>query len=160
MTRVGQAATGHGNHWGHVGYRSVPMKLHEHNHSRMNLVSGHGHGEVLIHGERLATPCVVAPGLLLRDWIGSLTDLTVAAMEPVWPLAPRILLLGVDSPQLVAARNLARALRPALSARQAALEVMDLGAACRTYNVLAQEDRSVAALLFPADCMQPQATLS
>jgi uncharacterized protein len=26
---------------------------------------------------------------------------------------------------------------------------MDLGAACRTYNVLAQEDRSVAALLFP-----------
>jgi len=26
---------------------------------------------------------------------------------------------------------------------------MDLGAACRTYNVLAQEDRAVVALLFP-----------
>jgi uncharacterized protein len=43
----------------------------------------------------------------------------------------------------------ARALRPALAARQLALEAMELGAACRTYNVLAQEDRSVAALLFP-----------
>jgi uncharacterized protein len=136
------------------------MKLHEHNQSRMNLVSGYGHGEVVIHGEHLTAPCVVAPGLLLRDWIGSLTDLSAAALESVWPLEPRILLLGTDSQQLPVARTLARALRPDLSARQAALEVMDLGAACRTYNVLAQEDRSVAALLFPADCMQPQATLA
>jgi uncharacterized protein len=42
-----------------------------------------------------------------------------------------------------------RALRAPLAARDVALEVMDLGAACRTYNVLAQEDRPVAALLFP-----------
>jgi len=42
-----------------------------------------------------------------------------------------------------------RELRALLASRQIALEVMDLGAACRTYNVLAQEDRPVAALLFP-----------
>ncbi len=35
-------------------------------------------------------------------------------------------------------------------ARKVGLEVMDLGAACRTYNILVQEDRRVAAVLFPA----------
>ena len=34
---------------------------------------------------------------------------------------------------------------------RAGVEVMDTSAACRTYNVLAQEDRAVAALLFPSE---------
>jgi uncharacterized protein len=41
------------------------------------------------------------------------------------------------------------ALRRLCLAHGAALEAMDLGAACRTFNVLAQEDRAVVALLFP-----------
>lgn len=126
------------------------MKLHEHSQSRMNLVSAYGDGGVRIHGELLTAPCVVAPGFLLRDWVAALADLSGEALEPIWPQEPRILLLGSTSGQLAAARTLARVLRTDLSSRQVALEVMDLGAACRTYNVLAQEDRSVAALLFPA----------
>ena len=68
------------------------------------------------------------------------------SLAPVWPLEPRIVLLGGSGflPDGI------KALRSALAARQAALEVMDLGAACRTYNVLAQEDRPVVALLFPS----------
>ncbi len=46
-------------------------------------------------------------------------------------------------------RDALRHLGRQLAAREISLEVMDLGAACRTYNVLAQEDRAVAALLFP-----------
>ena len=42
------------------------------------------------------------------------------------------------------------ALTQALSARSIALESMDTGAACRTYNVLMAEDRRVAAALIPA----------
>ena len=42
------------------------------------------------------------------------------------------------------------ALRQALGARSIALECMDTGAACRTYNVLMAEDRRVAAALIPA----------
>jgi uncharacterized protein len=33
--------------------------------------------------------------------------------------------------------------------RRIGLEVMELGAACRTYNVLVQDERRVIALLFP-----------
>ena len=41
------------------------------------------------------------------------------------------------------------ALRRVFSGRGVALEVMDTGAACRTYNVLMSEGRQVAALLLP-----------
>ena len=41
------------------------------------------------------------------------------------------------------------ALRVALKARGIAIEAMDTGAACRTYNVLLAEERRVAAALLP-----------
>jgi uncharacterized protein len=121
------------------------MKLHEHRQSHMNLISRYGAGEIVINGERLTAPCMVAPGFLHAGWIADLGALDLAALGPVWPLEPRILLLGAASGPAAAAR----VLRTALASRQVALEAMELGAACRTYNVLAQEDRSVAALLFP-----------
>ncbi|MGC2200649.1 MAG: Mth938-like domain-containing protein [Stellaceae bacterium] len=40
-------------------------------------------------------------------------------------------------------------LRAALRAARISLEIMDTGAACRTYNVLVAEDRRVAAALLP-----------
>jgi uncharacterized protein len=43
----------------------------------------------------------------------------------------------------------APALRAALKRRRLALEPMDTGAACRTFNVLLAEDRRVAAALYP-----------
>jgi uncharacterized protein len=42
-------------------------------------------------------------------------------------------------------------LRAALKAAGIALEPMDSGAACRTYNVLMAEGRLVAAALLPVD---------
>jgi uncharacterized protein len=120
------------------------MKLHEHRQTHMNLISRYGDGEILINGQRFAVPCMVAPGFLHADWIASPQELTLESLEPLWKLAPRILLLGAASHA-----GPAKALRAALVTRQVALEAMELGAACRTYNVLAQEDRSVAALLFP-----------
>ena len=111
----------------------------------MNLISRYGDGEIVINGQRLGAPCIVAPGFLQAEWIQLVDDLDMPSLEPVWTLHPRILLLGAPQAPMAAAR----ALRPALAARQIALETMELGAACRTYNVLAQEDRPVAALLFP-----------
>jgi uncharacterized protein len=43
----------------------------------------------------------------------------------------------------------APALRAALKARGVGVEAMDTGAACRTYNLLAADDRLVAAALLP-----------
>jgi uncharacterized protein len=121
------------------------MKLHEHVDARMNLVMRHGDGQIQINGQAHSAPCIVAPGFLCTDWIPDLDSLTAGSLAALWPLEPRVLLLGATARQ----HGSIRELRSLLTARQIALEVMDLGAACRTYNVLAQEDRPVAALLFP-----------
>jgi uncharacterized protein len=121
------------------------MKLHEHRQARMNLVSRYGPGMIEINGVGHALPLIVAPGLLHTGWIADAAALTPEALEPIWQLQPRIVLLGAAALPTAALR----ALRSRLAAREAALEAMDLGAACRTYNVLAQEDRPVVALLFP-----------
>jgi uncharacterized protein len=121
------------------------MKLHENIQPRMNLVGRYGPDGIEVNGQKLTGPVIIAPGFLHSQWIADAAGLDADALAPVWPLEPRILLLGgtgFSSAQLLALRRL-------VAAREVALEAMDLGAACRTYNVLAQEDRAVAALLFP-----------
>ena len=56
-----------------------------------------------------------------------------------------ILLLGLGRSM----RAIPAALRTTMRAARIALEPMDTGAACRTYNVLVAEDRRVAAALNP-----------
>jgi uncharacterized protein len=121
------------------------MKLHEHVQPHINLVGRYAAGGVEVNGRLLTRPVILAPGFLHEDWIDDAAGLTPESLAPVLAQEPRILLLGGAG---FAADQL-KPLRRMLAAREVALEVMDLGAACRTYNVLAQEERPVAALLFP-----------
>ncbi|MEY2854831.1 MAG: hypothetical protein RL030_1963 [Pseudomonadota bacterium] len=121
------------------------MKLHEHTHSPINLITGYGGGSIRVGAQRFEAPLVLAPTGSPTPWITTRAALDAGALEAIWPLAPRIVLLGAadtDAEDLPALRRLCLA-------HGAALESMDLGAACRTWNVLAQEDRAVVALLFP-----------
>ncbi len=68
-------------------------------------------------------------------------DLFAAAFEPQFNI--EILLLGTGLKQHFPSSEL----RKLFIERNIALEVMDTGAACRTYNVLVSEDRRVAAAL-------------
>jgi uncharacterized protein len=70
-------------------------------------------------------------------------ELEAADLEPVVALAPEVLLIGTGVRQVFPAA----AVFAALHARRIGFEVMDTGAACRTYNVLVAEDRRVAAAL-------------
>ena len=72
--------------------------------------------------------------------------LSAADLEPLFALHPEVVLLGTGAKQVFPASDV----RQAFAARRIGLEVMDLGAACRTYNILVQEERRVAAVLFPA----------
>lgn len=121
------------------------MKLQEHQTAHMNLVARYGTDQVQINGQTFTAPCLVAPGLLQAEWISGPQALTPETLAKLWPLQPQVVLVGIarrDHPSV-------KSLRSWLGQRQIAVEVMDLGAACRTYNVLAQEERAVAALLFP-----------
>jgi uncharacterized protein len=121
------------------------MKLTRDARSDVNLVRGYGTGAIRV-GERLvSTHCVVAADTLITDWnVPSATELAASHLEPVFALNPEVVLLGTGPRQSFPPA----AVREAFASRGIALETMDLGAACRTYNILVQEERRVVALLF------------
>lgn len=77
--------------------------------------------------------------------VTSLDDLTVQALAPALDelAMPGFLLLGTGKVQVFPAIEIRRAFAEA----KVGLEVMDTGAACRTYNVLLAEHRPVGAAL-------------
>ena len=103
-------------------------------------------GAIEVGGQELHAPCIVSPTRLISEWaVRSGVALELADLEPILALRPSIVLIGADA----AAPLGGSTLRRALEARGVAFESMGLGAACRTYNVLAQERREVVAGLFP-----------
>jgi uncharacterized protein len=87
----------------------------------------------------------VTADTLISEWEpASFAELAPAHLEAILALKPELVLLGTGPTQ----RFPAATIRAALAARGVGLEVMDLGAACRTFNVLVQEERQVAAALF------------
>jgi uncharacterized protein len=91
-------------------------------------------------------PILVFPDRTVPWDAANASDVTREGLAPVIEHGGvRILLLGlgrVMSP-------ITSSLRNAMRAAGIALEPMDTGAACRTYNVLVGEDRPVAAALIP-----------
>jgi len=87
---------------------------------------------------------IVSPHTLLREWhVSSPEEMSEAALEPLQGLQAELLLLGTGKTlRFPGAGQLA-----ALVGLGIGYEVMDSAAACRTYNILASEGRSVAAAI-------------
>lgn len=109
-----------------------------------NAITGYGEGYVLINERRHLSSLVVMPERAPQRWgAAGFAGLAVADFEILRELAPDLVLLGTGTRQRFPAPAL---LRPLIEAR-IGYEVMDSGAACRTYNVLMAEGRRVAAAL-------------
>lgn len=122
------------------------MRLALDSDSRINLVRRYGGGQILIGEQLISRPCIVSPQRLLLDWdVGSFAELSEAQLEPLLSFGAEIILVGTGETQPYPNAPL----RALLRGRGVALEYMSLGAACRTYNILAGEQRVVAAALFP-----------
>ena len=122
------------------------MKLHQDQTAGINLITGYGADHVLINKERHEGNVVVLPQRLVEGWAtGGFAGLSEADFAAIAPLGADIVLIGTGARQRFPKPAL---LRPLIEAR-IGFEVMDLAAACRTYNILASESRAVAlALLF------------
>jgi uncharacterized protein len=122
------------------------MKLTQDQDAALNFVRGYAPGEVVVGTQVLRRPFLVSATTLVADWPAQdPLELTFALLEPIWALHPQVVLLGTGAQQQFPRKEIRRA----FSERGVALEPMDVGAACRTYNVLLQEDRAVVAALFP-----------
>lgn len=119
------------------------MKLHASSPSALNTFSGYGDGYVLVNGQRQESNLIVLPGQMLPWSAASFAALTEADFEVFLGLDLEILLLGTGTKQRFPHPRLTQA----LSRKRIGVEVMDLQAACRTYNILMAEERRVAAAL-------------
>lgn len=113
------------------------------------IVQGYGGGGFRISGTRIAGSALVFPGECLAWPVRAMADLDAAAFDPVRARADgiEVLLLGCGP----AIAFLKAELRAGLKEVGVVVDVMDTGAACRTYNVLLAEDRRVAAALIAID---------
>jgi len=119
------------------------MKLHLNTDAGQLLFTGYGEDHVLINGHRHdASLLLTARGIEIAPWAGLGFDaLTAAHFEWIAQRELDILLLGTGTRLRFPHPSLTRALMDA----RIGLEVMDIGALCRTYNILVTEGRSVGA---------------
>ncbi len=125
------------------------MKLHLASPGSQNLITRYDAGFVQVGERRLPGPSVVVcPDRVLEQWgVASVAALTAEDFRRLLEFTPDIVLLGTGSRLRFPAPTLTRC----LAEGRIGLEVMDLGAACRTYNILAGEGRRVAAALILQD---------
>jgi uncharacterized protein len=119
------------------------VKFEREGRAGVNLFTGYGEGYVLINGERHDHSLIVAPENVTAWEVESFEALREEHFAALAALGPEIVLLGTG--------RWLRFPHPGLTAPLAqariGLEVMDVNAACRTYNILVSEDRRVAAAL-------------
>ena len=127
-----------------LAYLGPPLKLHLSNLSGINAFTGYGEGYVMVRRQRHEHSLVVLRDRLVTDWRPTgFDDLEAADFARLAELKPEIVLLGTGARLRFPRPELTRALYEA----RIGLEVMDIQAACRTYNILVAEERMVAAAL-------------
>jgi uncharacterized protein len=120
------------------------VKLHLGGRGGGHVFSGYGADFVLIDGEEYRTSLILTRDQILTPWRPRrFDDLTPQDFDPLLALSVAVVLLGTGSKARFPAPQ---TMRPLVQA-QIGYEVMDTHATCRTFNILMDEGRSVAAAL-------------
>jgi uncharacterized protein len=120
------------------------MKFTLENSVATNAVTARAPGEVQVAGRSYRSSVVISPVQLIEDWpVRDAALLAEAALEAVFSLSPEIFLLGTGERQAFPEPRI----HALIASRGIGFEVMDNGAACRTYNVLLAEGRNVVLAL-------------
>jgi uncharacterized protein len=118
------------------------LKLHLSGSDAAHSFTGYGAGYVEVNGRRYTHSVIVTPDHALEAWpVPGWPALASEHFARLVELAPALVLLGSGARQRFPQPSITRTLIQA----RIAFEVMDTQAACRTYNILAAEGRSVAA---------------
>ncbi len=108
------------------------------------MIEGFGPAGLQLAGLKYRPPIVIFDDIAHAWSIAGLDDVGLDGILSLLPQRPEIILLGCGARTLLPPKIL----REAARAQGIALEPMDTGAACRTYNILFNEGRLVAAALF------------
>jgi uncharacterized protein len=111
-----------------------------------NVIRGYTATGFRIGSREFTGSVIVAAHTLIEDWRPrEMSELVVEDLAPALALQPEVLLIGSGVRQVFPAPPLLAALYRS----KVGFEVMNTGAACRTYNVMLAEGRAVVAALLP-----------
>ena len=120
------------------------MRLNRDSSSGINLIRAYGNGELRINDAVYRSAVIVSTATVLAvPAVKTIDDLAAFDTAPMLALQPELVLLGTGQRQAFPAASFGVQFLRA----QIGFEVMDTGAACRTFNVLVGEQRRVVALL-------------
>jgi uncharacterized protein len=123
------------------------MKMALDDGSGVNLVRAYEDGRVSIREQTYTQSLIALPDRLFTGWEAeSVQQLRAAHFQPLLELAPEVLILGTGGTQVFPDP----AVFMTLIDLGIGFEVMDNGAACRTYNILLGEGRRAALALILA----------
>jgi len=109
-----------------------------------HVVRAYAPGAIRIGEREFTSSVIVTATTLVEPWRPRcIAELEPADLEAAIALDPEVLLVGTGPRQVFPPA----AVFAALHAARIGFEIMDTGAACRTYNLLVAEDRRVAAAL-------------
>ena len=109
-----------------------------------NVIRSYKPGEIELHTETLTSHSIISRDTLVRNWEPpTVSEMSIADFNAALELKPEIILLGTGIRQQFPDI----ALLTEIMHSGIAVEVMTTDAACRTFNVLIGEYRSVVAAL-------------
>ena len=120
------------------------MRFTEDSSSGINIIRAYGNGELRVNENLYRGGVILSAATVIADAnVQNLDDLLAMDVSRALALEPELVLLGTGARQVFPAPSFgAQFLRAGIG-----FEVMDTGAACRTFNVLVGEQRRVAAIL-------------
>jgi uncharacterized protein len=120
------------------------MKLTDEKIAGINLIRSYAAGEVRIGETVIRGSCLISADQIVSDWRPrTAAELSIEDLEPVLVMQPEVVVIGSGPRQEFPAPEILGA----VLSRGIGCEVMDTGAACRTYNILASEGRTVVMAL-------------
>jgi uncharacterized protein len=129
------------------------MKFTQQLPSGLNLIRRYGADFIAIGEKEIRESCLVTANSIESWTPRSVEELGVEHLAALFALAPEVVVLSTGVKQQFPRA----ALRAEFATRRIGIEVMEIGAACRTYNVLVSEERRVlAAILLPGPSKGPE----
>lgn len=96
--------------------------------------------QITVQGNVYKKSLIISPDHLTPSWpIHSLEALSEVTLEPILTFNPEIIIIGHQKSSV----SLPSQILPYLSKKRIGIEIMSIGAACRTFNVLLSEKRKV-----------------
>ncbi len=120
------------------------MKLHLADFAEKKVFTGYGDNHVMINQVRYENSVIVLPDQIIESWpVKVISELRIEDFECLLPHRPEIIILGTGANHHFPSH----ALMNHITKQGIGIEVMDTKATCRTYNILAEEGRHIAAAI-------------